>query len=284
MKFWSAALLAAVAAVGLSTAAYVYGGKDELSLATTPAFAAETPASTTPMMSQPTATPLTDEQKASIGPFIREYLMQNPEIIRDAFEELQRKEEEAQVTAAKEAISSDKRIFNSSRQVVLGNPEGDTTLVEFFDYNCGYCKRAHADMKRLLEEDKNLRIVLKEFPILSQGSMEAAQVGVAVNMIAPERYFEFHDALISERGQVDGARAMAVAEDLGLDTAKIKEMSQSDEAKATIQEVHDLSQKLGINGTPTYVTPQEMVVGAVGYDTLKAKIDEARKACAATPC
>jgi protein-disulfide isomerase len=273
MKFWSAALLAAVTALGLGTAAYVSNG--------VPAVAAETPA---PMIPQASAAPLSEEQKASFGQFIREYLMQNPEIIRDAFEELQRKEEAAQIAAAREAITGDKRIFDSSRQVVLGNPQGDTTLVEFFDYNCGYCKRAHADMKRLLDEDKNLRIVLKEFPILSQGSQEAALVGVAINMIAPERYFEFHDALITERGQVDGTRALAVADDLGLDTDKIKELAQSAEAKATIQEVRELGDKLQINGTPSYVTPQELVVGAVGYDALKIKIEEARKACAGTAC
>jgi protein-disulfide isomerase len=277
MKSWSAALLLAVAAVGLGLGGYIIGTTQgpmdrDFALVSKPAMAAEAEA------------PFSETQKDEIRKVFRDYLMQNPEILREAMGALQRKEEAAQTAAAAAAISGDKRIFSSKRQVVLGNPDGDTTLVEFFDYNCGYCKRAHADMKRLLEEDKNLRIVLKEFPILSQGSLEAAQVGVALNMIAPEKYFEFHDALITERGQVDGARALAVAEDLGLDMGKLKEMAQSAETRATIEEVRELGDRLAITGTPSYVTAKELLVGAVGYDTLKAKIEEARKACADTPC
>ena len=277
MKSWSAALLVAIAAVGLGTGGTILGTAErpaggDFALISSPAMAAEAEA------------PFSEAQKDEMRKVFRDYLMQNPEIIREAMDELQRKQEEAQTAAAAAAISGDKRIFSSKRQVVIGNPDGDMTLVEFFDYNCGYCKRAHADMKRLLEEDKNLRIVLKEFPILSQGSLEAAQIGVAINMIAPEKYFEFHDALITERGQVDGAKALAVAEDLGLDIGKLKEMAQSAETRATIEEVRELGDKLAINGTPSYVTPRELLVGAVGYDTLKAKIEEARKACADTPC
>jgi protein-disulfide isomerase len=138
-------------------------------------------------------------------------------------------------------------------------------------------------MKRLIEEDKNLRFVLKEFPVLGDGSVEAAHVGAAVNLIAPDKYFAFHDALIAERGQVNGARALAVAGDLGLDVAKLREAMATDEVKNTIAEVYDLANKLSLTGTPSYVTPRAVVVGAVGYDALKASIEEVR-ACATTGC
>jgi len=230
------------------------------------------------------SSPLAENQVAAIRDLIRDHLLTNPEIIRDAIGELQRKEQEAEVAAQAGIIDEEKNLlFASSRQVVLGNPDGDVTLVEFFDYNCGYCKRAHADMKRLIEEDENLRIVLKEFPVLGEGSVEAAHVGAAVNMIAPERYSEFHEALLTERGQINGERALAVAGDMGLDTDEIRQTMETAEVQSTIAESYTLADKLSLTGTPSYVTAKEVVVGAVGYDVLKAKIEDAR-ACATAEC
>jgi protein-disulfide isomerase len=197
--------------------------------------------------------------------------------------ELQRRQEEADAAAQTAAIDGNKEeLFSSPRQVVLGNPAGDVTLVEFFDYNCTYCKRAHADMVRLIESDKNVKVVLKEFPVLGEGSVEAAQVGAAVNILAPDRYGEFHDKLINERGQVNGKRALAVVGELGLDVEAIKKKMQSPEVRAALQEAFDLANRLSLSGTPSYVTPKEVIVGAVGYDALKEKLDAAR--CAAANC
>lgn len=224
------------------------------------------------------------EQQDEIGAIVKEYLMQHPEVIRDAMVELDRRQQAADAEARKSAVAkSADLLFNSKHQVVLGNPDGDVTLVEFFDYNCGYCKRAHADMTRLLDEDKNLRIVLKEFPVLGPGSEEAAQVAVIVNEMAPDKYREFHDELLLSRGEVNGARALAVANDIGLDPAKIKARLKEPEIGQTISESYGLAQQLGINGTPSYVLKNEVVVGAVGYDTLKGKIDSVR-ACGSTTC
>jgi len=220
---------------------------------------------------------LDDSQVAAVEVLIREHLLANPEIVRDAINELQRKEIEAEQAAQVAAISEDSDlIFASSRQAVIGNPDGEVTLVEFFDYNCGYCKRAHADLLRLVEEDPSLRMVLKEFPVLGEGSVEAAHVSAAVNIMAPDKFFEFHDALLLGPGRVDGDRALAVAEEMGLDVAKIRELIPSDEVKATIDESYALADKLSLTGTPSYVTAKEVVVGAVGYDALKTKIEEAR--------
>jgi protein-disulfide isomerase len=295
-----AVLIAVAGAVALGAAGYLLGTRAggpsqaettaaiEAYLEAHPEILASEEAAPAPAAPPPAApiasAPLTETQVAAVREIIRDHLIANPEIVRDAIDELQRKQQEAEAAAQVATISGDKdRLFTSSRQVVLGNPQGDVTLVEFFDYNCGYCKRAHADMKRLIEEDKNLRFVLKEFPVLGDGSVEAAHVGAAVNLIAPDKYFAFHDALIAERGQINGARALAVAGDLDLDVAKLREAIASDEVKNTIAEVYDLANKLSLTGTPSYVTPREVVVGAVGYDALKASIEEVR-ACATTGC
>jgi protein-disulfide isomerase len=123
---------------------------------------------------------------------------------------------------------------------------------------------------------------MKQFPVLGDGSVEAAQVGIAVNMVAPDKYFEFHDAMLGEHGQVNGARALAVAEAIGLDRAKIQDAMKKPEVKANIAEVYNLASKLALSGTPSYVTAKEVIVGAVGYDTLKEKIGQAR--CGAASC
>jgi protein-disulfide isomerase len=139
-------------------------------------------------------------------------------------------------------------------------------------------------MKKLLASNPDLKVVLKEFPVLGDGSVEAARVGIAVQMTAPDKYAAFHDELLGEPGQVNGERALAVAEDLGLDIEAIKARIDSDEVKATISEVYDLAGKLNLTGTPSYVTHKEVVVGAVGYDALKAKLEEARTACGTATC
>jgi protein-disulfide isomerase len=242
-----------------------------------PMMAAQPSAMSVPEDSQ---TALNDEERSQVEGIIRNYLIANPEIIRDAINALQLKEDAAAQQQQVSMIGDNKKlIFSSSRQVVLGNPKGDVTLVEFFDYNCGYCRRAHADMKQLIAEDPNLRVVLKEFPILGDGSVQAAQIAVAVLLTSPDKYPAFHDELISEKGAVDGDKALAVAQDIGLDPAVLRAKADSDEVKANINEVRDLAQKLDLTGTPSYVTASAVVVGAVGYDNLKAEIAKAREAC-----
>ncbi len=223
---------------------------------------------------------LSDEAQHQVESTIRNYLIANPEIIRDAINALQLKEDQAAQAAQDAAISDNAGLlFNSKNEVVLGNPKGDVTLVEFFDYNCGYCRRANADMKELIADDPNLRVVLKEFPILGDGSVQAAQIGAAVLLTAPDKYAEFHETLITAPGQADGAKALAVAADLGLDTEALKAKADSDEAKNVIVEAHELAQKLNLTGTPSYATRLKVVVGAVGYDGLKQELAAAREAC-----
>src|ERR1700743_3302948 len=144
-----------------------------------------------------------DTQKTDIEAIIKNYLVSHPEVLEEAMTELSKRQaaEEAQRHEASVAQNS-ATIFNSPRGVVLGNKDGDVTFVEFFDYNCGYCKRAMADMMDLMKTDPKLKVVLKEFPVLSPGSVEAAQVAVAVRMQDPtgKKYLDFHQKLLGGRG------------------------------------------------------------------------------------
>jgi protein-disulfide isomerase len=224
-------------------------------------------------------------QRGEIETIIRNYLIAHPEVLEEAMAELNKRQAtaEAEKHEASVAQNSD-TIFNSPRGVVLGNKDGDVTFVEFFDYNCGYCKRAMTDMLDLMKSDSKLKVVLKEFPVLSQGSVEAAQVAVAVRMQDPggKKYLDFHQRLLGGRGQADKARAIAAAKEAGLDVARIEKDLASPEVRATIEENFKLAESMGMNGTPSYVIGKQVVIGAVGLEGLKEKIGVAR--CGKATC
>jgi protein-disulfide isomerase len=227
----------------------------------------------------------TDTQRGDIETIVRNYLLAHPEVLEEAMAELSKRQAAADAVKHEASIASNAdTIFNSPRGVMIGNKEGDVTFVEFFDYNCGYCKRAMSDMLDLMKTDSKLKVVLKEFPVLGQGSVEAAQVAVAVRMQDPtgKKYLDFHQKLLGGRGQADKARALAAAKDLGLDMAKLEKDMASPEAKATIEENFKLAEDMGMNGTPSYVIGKQIVVGAVGLDGLKEKISQAR--CGKATC
>lgn len=231
----------------------------------------------TPALSQ-TADPETIET------IVRDYLLANPEIIEEALSNLQEKRAGEALAAQTKAIEDNRElIFNSPNQMVLGNPDGPISLVEFFDYNCGYCKRAVSDMTALIDSNPDLRVVMKEFPILSPGSIEAARISVAVKDIAPERYLEFHQAIFSRPGEAAGAKAFEIAGELGLDTEALKTAANSDNVTRNLQEVQDLAGILGISGTPSYVIGSELIPGAAGFDALQAKVASMRE-CGQTIC
>ena len=219
-------------------------------------------------------------QRSEIEKIIREYLIKHPEVLQEAMAELEKKQQLAEVEKARSAIKNhSEALFNSPRQVTLGNPQGDVTFVEFFDYNCGYCKRALNDMVELMGKDPKLKVVLKEFPVLGPSSVEAAQVAVAVRMQdkTGKKYLEFHQKLLTGRGQVDKAKAMAAARDSGLDMARLEKDLKSDEIGKTLEESMKLAEALGLNGTPSYVIGNDVVIGAVGQAALSQKIQAARK-------
>jgi len=220
------------------------------------------------------------EQRHEIESIVKDYLVQHPEVLHDAMMELEKREQTAEVEKHRAAVEENSQaLFSSPHQVVLGNPNGNFTMVEFFDYNCGFCKRALSDMLDLLKSNPDLKFVLKEFPVLGEGSVEAAHVAVAARMQDPtgKKYLEFHRKLLGGRGPADEARALAVAKEVGFDMARIAKDLGSEEVKTTIHESMTLADLLGVSGTPTYVVGSEVIVGAVGLDALKEKIEAVRK-------
>ncbi len=225
-----------------------------------------------------------DAQRGEIEKIIKDYLVKHPEVLQEASEELDKRKQAAEAEKARTAIKNySAAIFDSPHQVTVGNTKGDVTLVEFFDYNCGFCKRALSDLTTIMKDDPKLRVVLKEFPVLGPGSIEAAKVAVAVRMQdAGKKYFDFHLKLLGGRGQADLAHALAAAKEAGFDTARIQKDMASPEVNASIDENMKIAEALGLNGTPSYVVGNEVVVGAVGLDALKEKVNLAR--CGKTTC
>jgi protein-disulfide isomerase len=226
-----------------------------------------------------------DGQRGEIETIVKNYLVSHPEVLEEAMAELNKRQAADEAAKHEASITENSQaIFNSPRSVTLGNKNGDVTFVEFFDYNCGYCKRAMTDMLDLMKADPKLKVVLKEFPVLSEGSVDAAKVAVAVRMQDPggAKYLDFHQKLLGGRGPADKARALAAAKEAGLDVARLEKDMASPEARATIEENFKLAESMGMNGTPSYVIGKQVVVGAIGLDGLKEKIGVAR--CGKATC
>ena len=224
-------------------------------------------------------------QKAEIEAIVRNYIAANPEIVRDAILELQRREKVEEAASRDKALTdSSDMLLRSAHQGVIGNPNGKITLVEFFDYNCGYCKKALGDVARLVKENPDLRVVLKDFPVLGPDSLEVAKVEAAArNQFSGDRLFDFHQRLLGQRGHVGKAQGMAVAKEMGADMARLETDLRKPEIAQGIQEVMGVADKLSLNGTPSWVVGNEVIVGAVGYDELRAKIGNVQK-CGKAVC
>jgi protein-disulfide isomerase len=221
---------------------------------------------------------------AELNALVEQYLMDDPAILDRMAAKLsvaKRTAEQSQRVALLQANYA--AIYEDPANVILGNPDGDVTLVEMFDYNCGYCRRALPDLAALIAEDPNLKIVLKEFPILSDGSVEAAKVGFLVAENDQLNYWDFHQRLFSARGQVDAAAALAAAEAVGGNRVAMMIDMNGSKANDAIERSYDLATALKISGTPTFIIGDELIPGAVGVDALRTKIANMR-ACGSTDC
>jgi len=221
----------------------------------------------------------TPDQKSQIGEIVKDYLVHNPDALRAALDALDKHDKEVEAQARESAVAEQgSLLFSSPHQADVGNPKGEATLVEFFDYNCHYCKGALPDMAKLLQGDPNLKLVLKDFPVLGPGSVEAAKVATAVrNHLHGDKFWQFHVKLLGSHGPVGKTEALAVAKEMGVDMDRLNKDMENPDVTAGLQEVMRMADALQINGTPTFVVGQEVVVGAVGYDQLKEKIDSVHK-------
>jgi protein-disulfide isomerase len=201
------------------------------------------------------------EQQAEIGELVKAYLLNHPEVMVDVQAALEAKQEKEQAAKMQVAIKENaKELYQSPLAPFAGNAKGDVTVVEFFDYNCGYCKKALQDVAGLIDKDKDVKVVLKEFPILSKGSEEAARVALAARMQG--KYWEFHRAMLDSSGQANEASALKVAEKSGLDMARLKKDVTSAEVKKELEDTRKLAQKMGIQGTPHFLVGDRVIPGA----------------------
>ncbi len=216
------------------------------------------------------------EQRA-LEQTIHKYLLDHPDVVLEALDILRARQKAAADERARANLAARRdELENDPASPVAGNPDGDVTLVEFFDYHCAYCKRVLGAMKAVLEEDPGLRVVFKEFPILGPDSLVAARAALASRNQDPAKYVEFHDALMSTRGRLTQPRILEIAADVGFDTERLVADMAAPEFAAAIERNLALARALGLNGTPTFVIGDRLIPGAVDLDTLKNLIAEAR--------
>jgi protein-disulfide isomerase len=228
------------------------------------------------------ATPAMDAPQ--LEALVDDYLMNNPSILDRMTAKLTAtKKAAARAEQAKLIAANYSAIYDDAGNVVLGNPRGDVTLVEMFDYNCGYCRGAVPDMASLIAEDPNLKIILKEFPILSDGSVDAAKVAILVNEDRKLDYWAFHQKLFSTRGAVDAGAALAAAEAVGGSRVTMMIDMNKKSVGDALQKSYELADALNVSGTPTYIIGDELIPGAIGLEALKTKIANVR-ACGSTIC
>ncbi|HVY52578.1 MAG TPA: DsbA family protein [Devosia sp.] len=220
-----------------------------------------------------------------VNKLIEDYLMSDPTILQRMNDRLTEEKQVAARKAMKDKIDAHAaEIYQAADNVVLGNPKGDVTLVELFDYNCTYCRQALPDLATLMADDPNLKVILKQFPILTSGSVDAARVGVLVSENPKIDYWQFHQKLFSMRaGEVGADQALQAAEQLGGNRVELMLDMNGKRPTEAIQQSYDLAKALDITGTPTYILGDEMIPGAMPLDQLKQKIANLR-ACGSTQC
>ena len=226
-----------------------------------------------------------------VGEIAKSYLIKHPKAVGQILAELLKRrsaantttttptDQNARAAARSAAVTANANLlFGSSHQVVLGDSSGDVALVEFFDYNCGFCKRALSDMQALLKDDAHLKVVLKDFPILGPDSTAAARIAIAVRMQDPDgqKYLGFHQALLGTPGLIGRDKALVAARDQNLDMARLEQDIASEEVTTTLAENLKLASAIGITGTPGYVVGNQVIQGAVGLAKLKGQIDATR--------
>jgi len=210
---------------------------------------------------------------------VADYLKSNPRAVIDAIHAYRAQEEATQIERQRQQVLERwDELTRSSNDPVLGNPDGDVTLVEFFDYRCGYCRKVFDDVMALIEQDGQVRVVLKEFPILGPESLIAARASLASLAQGPERYAAFHRALMEAGADYSYEGVMRIAASVGLDATRLAIDMNASEVAATIQANHALAEALGIRGTPAFLTREQIIPGAVDKDTLQKIVDEARAA------
>ncbi|ALP42708.1 DsbA family, Com1-like subfamily protein [Aeromonas schubertii] len=216
--------------------------------------------------------------KSDVEQIVRDYLLKNPEILVEMSNELRAKQESMQAANDKDLIKAHAKQLYDNKDPEIGNPKGSLTIVEFFDYNCGYCKRAHPLITELLKEDKDIRYIYKQFPILSETSLYAARAALAVQLTQPGKYQAFHDKLVAFQGHLsDQAQVEKLAKEAGVDWSKAKAKLEDPAISKSLGTNRALAEALGISGTPAFIVGDQVLRGAPrDLASLKAFIKDVR--------
>ena len=222
---------------------------------------------------------MTDGERQAFRAEVRQYLLDNPDVLIEAMDILQARQEQASANRDLKLLADNKaEIYQNPNDWVGGNPQGDITLVEFMDYRCGYCRKAFEETEELVKSDGNIRFVIKEYPILGEGSLVSSQFAIAVRMLHGDAaYKRAHDALITLKGDATLKAMAALAKDLGLDPAPILAKMKTPEVLAIIEDNHQLAQTLEVNGTPTFILDRTMVRGYVPLEGMRQIVQGERK-------
>ena len=219
------------------------------------------------------ATSVTADQRKVFEGVIRDYLLKEPIIIRQAIDRLRAQEEAAKKTEAAAALKNNKdELFYDKSSPVGGNPQGDVTIVQFFDYNCGYCKRAAHNLRAVMKNDPNLRVIFKEFAILGPQSIKASRAALAAQKQG--KYIEFYEGLMA--GKADEDSVAALAHKLKMDYSQLRKDMADPKIETALQNNYELANALGIKGTPVFVIGERVIPGAVGEEILTQLIKEER--------
>ena len=223
-------------------------------------------------------TNMTPEERDVFRAEVRAYLMDNPQVIIEAVNLLEERQAEQAAVADLTLVSDNAdEIFNDGYSFVGGNPDGDITLVEFLDYRCGYCRKAHVEVAKMLETDGNIRLIVKEFPILGEQSVLASQFAIAVKQVAGDKaYKNVNDAMMTLNSDINMPTLSRLANTYGLDMDAIAAAMSSPEVAQEIARTRALAQKLSITGTPTFVLQDELLRGYLPYDQMMRVVDDKR--------
>jgi protein-disulfide isomerase len=222
------------------------------------------------------AEPLTPEQKQAVESVIHDYFLKNPEFMVEVLRAAEAKMKQDKAADARQAIASYRQqLVADATSPVGGNPDGDVTIVEFFDYRCPYCKQVEPALEALIKEDAKIRIIYKEFPVLGAESIYASRMALAA--AKQDKYFAFHNAMMSTKGQITEKVILQVAATAGIDIGKAKADMNAAAVKDIIQRNYSLAEALDINGTPAFIIGDVVVPGATDMDGLKKLVADARK-------
>lgn len=217
--------------------------------------------------------------KEELEKIVLETILKHPEAIIQSVENMQKKQAADMENQAKQNVLAYRTsLFEDPASPVAGNKKGDVTVVEFFDYNCGYCKRSFDELFKLMQNDKNVRFVFKEYPVLAPSSETAAKASLAMYALKPDRYFDYHAALFRLGGKFDEDNLAAIAEGMGVDQAKFKAKMQDPAIAKHLEDTKELAAKIGARGVPLFVVGSDLSPGALSYEDLRSRVEAARSA------